>query len=88
MVHIIYVLSSLELGQPELDFWAFFIEAKTLRKHAILRKTPLKGKIDWVNRRLATATMEGEKNAYLAYFNELQVELEKWNNAASCWGAK
>jgi hypothetical protein len=47
-VYITYVLSSLELGQPELDFWAFFIEAKTLRKHAILRKIFM-GKVDRAN---------------------------------------
>jgi len=58
-----------------------FNEAETLQKHAILRKT-LMDEVDRVNQRLATATMEGEKNAYLAYLDELQLELEKWNKAA------
>jgi len=42
------------------------------------------GEVDRANQRLATVTVEGEKNAHLAYSNELKgVELEKWNKAAN-----
>ena len=45
-------------------------ESETLQKHSILRKT-LICDVDQVNRRLSTTNMEGEKNAYLVYLDEL-----------------
>ena len=46
-------------------------ESETLQKHSILRKT-LRCDVDQVTRRLSTTSnMEGEKNAYLVYLDEL-----------------
>ena len=59
-----------------------FNQAKTLQNHTVMKKE-LMNEVDRINHRMLETTMEEEKDAYITYLNELQVEIDKWNTAAN-----
>jgi Cys-rich protein (TIGR01571 family) len=55
-----------------------FNEAQTQQKNSVMRKS-LMDEVDRIHQRLSIASGKDEKDAYISYLGELQVELEKWN---------
>ena len=70
----------LDIARSKIEI--LFNQAKTLQNHSVMQKK-LMDEIDRINHRMLETTSEEEKNALNTYLSDLQVELDKWNTAAS-----